>query len=643
MRFSNYKESEYTKLTNMPIGTNFTADDEGVSIGGFGICEPITIKSISINRDTDEEFVELEFYILTNNGTKKISRTIASDKLLKQEGQKILAKTGFVILDPNKFNSFLGMSLIAIKRLAATNETNIKIIYGSAQYGFEVIDGVKNFDNFYGIDLPVIPTENMEAIDNTMFKEKGTLEGYINYAEKLASTSKCKKLIQLTMAMGLTGITRQFLGGTVPVPEYVVQSPSGSGKGFLQNLIAAQFGRVAGSGLIYSGSSSIAGMKPIKSKINIPGVMLEDMQQKIDSGNRGEIEELRQMIYEHTNGVSTKKANGDGTVRGDNYKWECPLIMYNEKELPDNIKDGAANRYITLRSGLKCGKNVEQEYIWGKLNKSQIDKEQHENYGHYAKEYIKKIVQYNKENDMSAEFNKMEDEIDDMIQANSKKLAGLYGLLLYTYNLLYKFKMLPKSWSDLTVEDITEYHDGAKINSSDETIYEMFKERIASQSDVYLPYDEKLTQKDYNERKANGQQVRGRIKTIEDNGIMKTVVIIPKAAFDENLKDIAKRHEYSYKTNVKSWVDNGWIIPSNNIAKNGYVVKAKNITYEYNAKGEGISRKIESCYQVVIDEYINEGTAKMLDEDIHKAYKEILREGLDEYAKMALNSKMELN
>ena len=612
----NLSISNYTNLVQIPIDERFDAAEDGVFlcewdkekrkfVRKYQISQPITIESIVQDRNRNEERVNLSFKSIVideegNINTVVKSKNIPNDLLTEKEGISALKKEGFKISSAGDFKTFLNTTLINIDRLNEVGiETDTKRYFGSSKYGFEKINGEYNFSNFVGIDSDILPDNNFAELDNSLFCKKGTLEGQINFLELIAENSKCKTILQLAPAMSVAGVVRCFLGRAVAIPFIIIQAPSSTGKGFIENIIVSIWGRIADNRLIVSSDSSTAGLKAFRDRAELLSVISDDVQPILDTP--GGDKEIHQMAYEQTNGINTIKANANRTISEYQYTWNCPLIANCETEGIDEIlKNGSRTRALIFKTGLKRETSSFKGDKVSEVNFDVLDTKQHENYGHIGVEFVNKIREYNKVANMKAEFSEIKDAY--RFYTGNDKTAALYALLHYSYKLLKQFDLLPKSWSDITVNDLIKFYDKDIVASTDEQIYQLFVNRILDQPLNYIPANEKLeSQNAYDEREKNGQKVRGRIDVEEYNGKKYKICKIPTKTFNENIIDITKKNGIEFnKVNAKTWVDNGWIIPNSNGQAS---VSCTNITRKFD-KNDDLRRSNETCYKLILDEIV---------------------------------------
>ena len=626
------KWSEYTLLNQIPINEEYTATDDGIEISEYNaktkkfqkrlICEAFTIISVNRDRNRDEEFTEIQFIDYSLGTPKVISKQIATKALTEKEGIKELEAAGFTIINDASYKKFIALvknNLNTLTRKGIKNK-NTKRFYGSSKYGFEVVDGDKDYNNFVGIDNPILPNSAYTNFDKTLFKKKGTLEGFIKYLDWVSEGSKCKTIFKQIVAIALTSVVKAFIGGTVDNPEYCIASPTSTGKGFLANIISAIWGAIGKENTIRcSSSSSLAGLKALKDRLHIIPIIIDDIQDRLKS-KKG-LEELCEWVYEHTNGTNTVKAQADRSISQYNYSWENTLIMFSEKEDLGQLKDGGATRFALFKTGLKRATSKNASEFVSEKNINEIDKKQRANYGHLAPAFIEKMKEYYKGHSIDAEFDKVCENYAKKMNCTSKD-ASLYALVEYTYNLAYKFGLLPESWGKMTYDENMANYENNKVVSTDEEIYSLLRDRVLTQTSSYIDENIKLRTAQYEERESNNQAVRGRIAIRDYNGQNYKIAIIPKDVLQQNIYDLEKKHDLNnIKINPKNWIENGWLIPDSRGRSDH---DGTNITREYD-KTNDLLRTKERCFWLILqnldiietkedfDEYV-ENFEKMADE-----------------------------
>lgn len=619
------KWSTYTLLNQIPINKEYIATDDGIFISEYNskskeiekklICEAFTIVSVNSDRNRNEEFTEIQFIEYSLGTPQVISKQIATKSLTEKEGIKELQAAGFTIANDMGYKKFIALVKVNLNTLTrkGIKNTNTKRFFGSSKYGFEIVDGEKNFDNFIGLDNPILPNSAYNDFDKKLFKQKGTLEGFKNYLEWIAEDSKCKTIYKQVVGIALTSVVKAFIGGTVDNPEYCIASPTSTGKGFLGNIICAIWGAIGKENTIRcSSSSSLAGLKALKDRLHLIPIIIDDIQDRLK--NKNGLAELCDWVYEHTNGSNTIKAQADRSISQYNYSWENTLIMFSEKEDLGQLKDGGATRFALFKTGLKRATSKTAGEFISQKNINEIDKRQRANYGHLAPAFINKMKYYYSCHSIDTEFDKVCKQYAYKMNCTSKD-ASLYALVEYTYNLAYDFGLLPESWGRMTYEENMANYENNKVVSTDEEIYNLLRDRVLTQTASYIDDSIKLTQNQYEEREEKGQAVRGRITIKEYNYVHYKIAVIPKDVFGQNVIDLEKKHDLTtIKVNPKNWIENGWLIPDNRGRSDH---DGTNITREYD-KNNDLLRTKERCYWLVLQDLDNFETAEDFQEYTEK-------------------------
>lgn len=590
--------SKYKKLQQIPISVQYDADDTGVYEFERGkkvlICEPFSIVSITRERRYGNEYTELAFYDYSNGFAQIITKQVDTAKLFDKEGINALRSEGFSIVNENRFKTFVASVKANLNRLLAVEiETPVKRYYGSMQYGFEEVAGEINYNNYIGIDTSIIPTKENARFDKVLYKPKGDLKGQLEYLEEFYKDSPCKTLIKVSTAAALTGITRMFLLNKedMPCPVYNFAARTGFGKSYLEKIEESLFGsNVSTAPVVQSTGTSLAASRVIKDIFGVSPYIDDDWTEMFKRPNGKE--EAEDRIYEHSNGTNISKANSNGTLRENIYHWNCPLICFSENNnFMESLKDGSRGRIISY-SYEGRDKGI---MVYGPISKkSLINKMQDKNYGHIAPAYINALKGLQEE--ITEQFMDLSGEYMNRLECTDK-IASLYAMIDLTYNLAYNFELLPKSWGPLTIEENIGQYDTATTIDSEEDLYNLLRERILSQTNVYINADIKLSKEQYEERMEKNQTVRGRIliQDMEDGRRIK-IGIVPTDIVNKNIIDIEKTFGIVNRPiSTKAWLKEGWLLPNNR----GYAQhNCTNITRQY-VKGES---KSEYCYKILLED-----------------------------------------
>lgn len=591
--------SKFSKLEQIPITNDYKADDTGIydlsKRVPILICEAFSITSVVRDRKSGSEYVEIAFIDYATGKPEIRTIQIETAKLFDKEGINFLRSEGFSIINENLFKTFAATIKANLNRLTAMKITSpVSRYYGTNQYGFEIVDNEINYDNFIGIDSPPIPSKEFEKYDKVLFHSTGTLDGQKEYLEEFIKDSRFKTFIKQGFAAGLTGITREFLTNRedMPRPVYVFAGPKSIGKGYIQKGIIAEFGDNRSlNPMSHSTSTTPAAARRIKNRLGVIPYIDDDWTEISNSPNGAE--ELRLKAYEHANGSNSGRANSNGTLREDTASWEGPLIAFAESnDVVNTLQDGADSRVVSFDCGARVTSN---EMIYGPIEKKAlINKMQDKNYGNIAPAYIEKLKGMSEE--ITETFTDLTKKYEDFLNC-SDKVASLYALLDLTYNLAYDFGLFPESWGALTFEENTKQYDRSKIVNSTEELYQILRERILSQSNVFIDADIKLTKEQYEEKMNNNQTIRGRI-TIKDtdDGHRYKIAIVPIDTINRNIIDIENTYKLPpKKLPTKTWLNEGWLLPN----KTGYAQHTCTNITRYFEKGKS---KAEQCYKIVLED-----------------------------------------
>ena len=623
------KWSTYTRLPQIPVTKEYDASDKGVFSLEYNkktdsyerkiICEAISISMINTDRSNDEEIVEVQFLNYAQGKPEVKSIQMPSNILVETEGIKQVQSKGFNIRNVPGYKNFMMVVKIALNTLVRENvaNPNTKRYYGSRHYGFEIIDGGYNYNNFVGIDSPIIPNTSFDELGKVLFASKGDIEGEKKFLDWISKDSKCEIVYKQVVACALMGVTKSFLGKLVDNPVVEVVSPSSSGKGFFDHIVQKCWGKINDEkGISVSSGSSAAGLSPFNDRLYMLPGQIADIQDFI---KRYGIEAVGSMIYEHTNANNTVKAQSDRQISKFNYSWKNVLMMYAEKEDLMQQKDGVSSRIVHLKTGLRRPTDTVQGEKISQRDFAEIDKKQHETYGVLGPEFVRKIREYFKGHSIHAEYSEVFKTYEKTLKTTSKN-AAIYALIEYTYNLAYDFGLLPERCGKMTIKDNLSNYEKAEAISSDEEVYNLIRDRVLTQTSSYIDAGIKLTQGQYQEREEENKAVRGRIKIDEIDGVNYKFAIIPKDIFNANVADLIKKHSLqTMRVNPKNWVENGWLLPDSRGRSDH---DGTNITREYD-KANDMKRTKERCYWLVLQNLDAIESAEDLEEFAERTLNEI--------------------
>ena len=563
----NYPLSEFTKISNLPVEIDYSCNDEGISLYQKGeyvkISEPIIIKSLF--RDDDErEYMELEYYDYELEQAKTI---LYATKNISNNNYDELIGKGIIIHNAKLFTSYLNM-------LRAVDKKKHLIPKGNAQmrYGFPVReDGTYDFGRFIGIgsDRILCVQDELRALSKVIFNERGTVSGFIDF---LGEVSKGKYMIdfQMVTAASLSGLVLSAVNNGsdfVAPPVFIFCGQTSIGKNLLcalaNNIWCTPSQRAS---LRCTSGSSIAYYQALKNFLNQLPVIIEDIQDLIDSQGQDAVTEL---VFNHSLGHSGGKCQSDGNIRANECSWGSPLLAMTEVDIfteNPSICGGADARYAVINLNVK-----EKERLTEKELNTYIA-EQNENAGVYAKEVIKEIGRHEPK------------EILEWYQDNVKQLkkkgmieknANSFSLLLTTFQLLESAGLIPGNWKGqmLTADTLVDWIGVKEAVTSDEKVYQILCEE-AVKDISFVPVDDKHfdgTQEAFDIRNKSAQEVRGRIcyqKKCSGEYIIcskserdRSLLLIPKRQLMQSLKYIEEENGIKgFGFNQKNWFEKGWLL-----------------------------------------------------------------------------------
>lgn len=619
--------SSYTILKNqIPITLDYIANDTGIwLLEGRNkklVCEPFSIDTIVRDRNNGTEYVEISFIDYSTGKGEKISKQLETPALFDKQGINILRGEGFSVANDNLFKTLLSVVKANLNRITCMGiETPTKRHYGSTKYGFEIINGEVNYDNFVGIDSQIIPSNEYKKYDKVLFKTAGTLEGQKEYLAEFLKDSPCKTFIKQATAAALTGITRMFLTNRedMPCAVYNFSAHTSFGKTYLQKIEIGLYGdNRSASPISQSADTSPAASRRIKARLNL--IYIEDDWTDFTKRKDG-LDTLQDKIYENSNGCNVGKANSNGTLREDVNTWGCTMISFSENNnMILTLQNGADGRVLSFDSNVSIKSPL---MIYGPVSKKPlINKMQSENYGHIVPAYVKALK--GRQEEITERFTDLAGKYKDKLKCTDK-VSSLYAMLDLTYALAFEAKLFPESWGELTFNDMIGQYDADRIVDTEETLYKLLCERILSQSNVFIDENVKLTKEQYEERMNNNQTVRGRVSIKEmDDGRRLKIATVPTDVVDRNIIDLEKTYGINQqKISAKAWIKAGWLIPTSK----GYGQHTcSNITRQY-IKGE---TKMEMCYKIILED--------LTPSEEEKAKAQAQKEQLQEKRKENLNA-----
>lgn len=608
-----YPLTRFSDLTNLPIGRAYKCNEEGVFIwklppGEYAkISQPITIKNLFYDRENGKQYIELEFYNY-QEGKKVESICLPTSELAKNSYEALISR-GIIIDNAKLFTQYLN-------DLRTVDCKEEKIRKGKAQlnYGYPTKDdGSYDFNRFIGIgeENKIIPLIEYQAVDQAIFKEKGTVNGFVSFLEEVSKGDYTIDF-QMVIAASLVGITQAYINnnsGMVAPPTYIFVGQTSIGKNLLVTLANNVWASPASTGnLICSSDSSKTFMYAMKNRLMLLPFLIADVQDLLD---RDGVQALTDVVFSHSNGKSGGKGTTGGEVRSNIKSWNNPLIAFTEADVFTNnpeITGGADSRYTVLNLNVEAGKQLTQ-----KKPKSYITKE-NENYAVLGKYYVDSMRNI-KEEYILKRFNEI---TDNLIKIGvQEKQANSLGMLVLTDELANACHLFPSTWERLTEQRLMDWVGIKTITDSATEMYHMLSEHVFKDNS-YVPNDDKyltediksmkLTEADvFRLRAKTPDEIRGRILWQKKNSIgeyeackrgerERSLLLIPNQQLKQLFDYLIKQSDLkSFGFDKKKWVKNGWML------MNGKEYLFKD-TFKINITRPRDTKNRESYYATVLSE-----------------------------------------
>jgi hypothetical protein len=561
---------------------------------GAFICNEIVIKSISVDTENEKTYLELQTYDENiNEDLEDPTKTFIIDisDLNTQKGYGILTTHG-MLGTLNNIYTYLQDLIKADNVCKRIGKHTIERISGASKYGF-VRDkyGKLDFNNFVGLDSKIMCSTDFNSVDNVIMKKGGTLEGQKKFIKRFfddAVDDQCRHIMRAAYAVGVIGILKQIIGSDLPLGNYCVTGESGTGKSFFSSAIVSVWGNpINENGIRFSSGSSAAGLKPIRSHLNVIPSIIDDVEDLVKKQNG--IQNLEQLAYGLTNGQNDVKATNTGSARNDNFSWYAPCWMNGESNSFTSIDiDGSGNRVWILHTNKNKGERIIKSQF---SDFSDIN----DNYGWIGPAFVDKIREYVKTHDVRKEFSRIAETYYHDAYVPFDKKAKIAAALEYAFNLLVKFDLMQEGTPLMTRDEILSTFSAEDTGTSTEMIYNQFVDNVFTDTMEYPNKNDKMTQDDYDELKLKGLKVKGKI-FIENNQYK---LFMPPDVYNEEIRRIT--NDLGFKTaivDVKTWVNKGWA-EANSQGKFKWVTT--NITYQSD-KDDPIRSKKERCYKLILGE-----------------------------------------
>lgn len=609
-----YGETTFSRLFNVPVPREYKCDDSGVFIWGekegdyIRISEAITIKSIEFDSASCTEYLTLQFYNYRTNGILEMS--LPSEALAKSS-YEILISSGVVIENAKLFTRYLNA-------LKTANQDCKKIPNGQANmcYGYPIKeDGMLDFESFIGIDdeHKIVPVKDYAALDKTIFNVRGTTEGFIDFLDEV-SKGKYTIDFQMLVAASLSGITQAYVNNGLDIvapPTYIFIGQTSIGKNMMAAIANNIWASPSNNGnLIYSSESSKAFMGAMKHRIQYLPLIIADVQDMIDNSDWG-LAGVTEMVFQHANGATGGKAATNGEIRNNRKYWCNPQILFNENDcFSENrkITGGADARYTVLPLRVADGEKLTLR------NPKTYLMQENANYGVLGRAFILAMKNENPE-EIGKRFFEITDELENL--GVQEKQANSLGMLILTYELAEKYKLLPKRWETLDTVSLIAWVGAKKITDPSETMYRLLSEHVFRDKS-FVPSDDPDFQKDMEDyggeakvfaiRNKTLGEVRGRIlwqmKSAKGEYVKcckyqrdRSLLLIPNRQLQDLFKYLESETELKgFGFDKRKWAEKGWLLTNSNgsyLFKDGFKMS---ITRPRDSKNR------ESYYAIVLYE-----------------------------------------
>lgn len=609
-----YTETNFSSLFNVPVPRIFKCNDSGVFVWDekeadyIRISQAITIKSIEFDSASCTEYLTLQFYNYRTNGI--LEMCLPSEALAKSS-YEILVSSGVVIENAKLFTRYLNA-------LKTANQDCKKIPNGQANmcYGYPIKeDGMLDFESFIGIDdeHKIVPVKDYAALDKTIFNMRGTTEGFIDFLDEV-SKGKYTIDFQMLVAASLSGITQAYVNNGMDVvapPTYIFIGQTSIGKNMMAAIANNIWASPSNNGnLIYSSESSKAFMGAMKHRIQYLPLIIADVQDMIDNSDWG-LAGVTEMVFQHANGATGGKAATNGEIRNNRKYWCNPQILFNENDcFSENrkITGGADARYTVLPLRVADGEKLTLR------NPKTYLMQENANYGVLGRAFILAMKNENPE-EIGKRFFEITDELENFdVQ---EKQANSLGMLILTYELAEKYKLLPQRWKTLDTVSLIAWVGAKKITDPSEAMYRLLSEHVFRDKS-FVPSDDPNFQKDMEDyggeakvfaiRNKTLGEVRGRIlwqmKTAKGEYVKccksqrdRSVLLIPNRQLQDLFKYLEKETELKgFGFDKRKWAEKGWLLTNSN---GSYLFKD---SFKISVTRPRDSKNRESYYAIVLYE-----------------------------------------
>lgn len=616
------KKTQFSKLTNLPIGVEYRCNDDGVYIYDkkqydyIRICDAISIRALNYDENTAKQFIEIEYYNSHKGGA--VTTFCFPAEEISQGKYGMLMGKGIIIDEPRLFTKYINDL-----RSIGTKQGAISHRQAALNYGFLVDDnGDLIFDSFVGVDedCNILPMSGYEAYDKVIFKQKGSVEGF---KDLLAEISKGKYEInfQFTIAASLSGIVQGYISeksNLIAPATYLFIGKTSIGKGVLGSLANAVWAGFEKNNLTTSSDISIAFAAAFKQRLGWLPMIILDIQDLMNKGEDG-IKWVTEIFFNHSNGVSGGRATTTGEVRGNRKEFYNPLIGYNENDsfTHNNKITGGASARITV---INLNISSEDNWITEKDPKTYWAMEKKQ-CGTLGPAFVK-AMRSKTQDEIICRFYEITAELREM--GVQEKQANSLAMLALADEYAREFGLVPERWKPLDAKRIIDWIGVKTIPNVSTEMYRLISE-TAFKDVSYVPNDDRFfneairrascQQEVFDARAKEAKEIRGRIlyQKMDSTGEYvegtskdhdRALLLIPSLQLKQMISHLGKTSEMiGFNFDQRAWAMNGWLIPAKG---GGYVHKD---TFKISVTRERNSKNRESYYAIVLYEDKDENVA----------------------------------
>lgn len=610
--------TKYSRLGNLPILLKYRCTDDGVFVYSntdydyVRICQAVSIKSISSDPETSNQFIELEFYTNETYGEVKVmsmpAEELANGKYIN------LIKAGFSISNQKLFTNFINDL-----RYCGIKNKKLTIKRAALSYGFPAGEnGGFELNKFVGIDddCSILPLPAFEAYDKRILHSKGNLDDYIKFLSVISRGKYCIDF-QLVVAASLSGIIKAYISedtGRIAPGVFIFTGRSSIGKNILANIASSIWCLDGNNNLIASSNASTAFAAAMKDRQKVLPYIVADIQDLMNKGEDG-IKGITSIIFEHSIGESAGRATTSGEVRNNKKIWHNNIIAFNENDaftFNTKITGGASARTTIIPLGIvpedKWLTENDPSTYWNLQRKAS---------GVLGKAFVIAMREKNQD-EICERFYDIATELKTEYDVQEKQALSL-AMLILSYELAADFNLLPAEWEPITCKRIMDWIGGAKvITDMNKELYRLLCE-LAFKDTSFVANDDKSwkdcitanggsEQAAFDSRYKDKNEVRGRklYQKKQDDGTYiegtredhdRTLLLIPGSNLKQVLNYIKKTYEViGAEFDPRSWAANGYLIPS---GANSYTHKD---SFKISVTFERSSKHRENYYAIILQE-----------------------------------------